>query len=314
MRAVARPNFLVIGAAKCGTTALYHYLRQHPDIYMSDNKEPLFLAYDFDDPDFSDKQRGGVATLEEYEALFDGVTTERAVGEASTLYVYSPLTIPNIKRYVPDAKLIALVRNPADRAFSSFQQIVAMGTEPLTDFAEALAAEPQRLATRTTLTHYRNGGYYYRQLKPYYDEFGSDRIRVYLHEDLTAEPLAVLQDIFRFLGVDDTYAPDFSVRHNVAIARAPRNPVAGFLRKPSVIRPIRKLVPAPIRHGLVPVLYTGSAFPVEIRRQLIEDFREDILQLESLIGRDLSAWLEVPEGDTPTASPRTSARYANARS
>jgi hypothetical protein len=308
------PNFLVIGAAKCGTTALYHYLAQHPDIYMSPNKEPLFLAYDRADPDFSDKQRGGVSTLAEYEALFDGVSTEKAIGEASTLYIYSPLAIEGIKRYVPDAKLIALLRNPADRAFSSFLQIVAMGTEPLTDFADALEAEAGRLTTRTTLTHYRNGGYYYRQLKPYYDAFGPEQIRVYLHDDLVAEPLAVLQDIFRFLDVEDSYVPDFSIRHNVAIARAPRNSLARFLRKPDVIRPVRRVVPASLRRRLVGVLYTAPPFPIEIRRQLLEDFREDILQLEGLIGRDLSAWLELPEDETSMGSPRTMTRHAQARS
>ena len=145
------PNFFIVGAQKAGTTSLYHYLNQHPQVYMSPIKEPFFFDHELSaGGQVVRREFGGrrqpprFANIEEYSALFDGVGDEKAIGEATPLYIYAPGTPERIERYVPGAKSIALLRHPADRAYSAFLYAVRIGAEPLTDFAQALRAEPLR--------------------------------------------------------------------------------------------------------------------------------------------------------------------------
>src|SRR3712207_4104321 len=127
------PNFLVIGAMKSGTTALYYYLEQHPEIYMSPVKEPNFFS--------QENAADTVTHIGTYEQLFKGASGKKAIGEASHSYLYEPRAAAEIRRYVPKVKLIAILRNPIDRAYSHFLHMVRSGTEPLDDFAQALREE-----------------------------------------------------------------------------------------------------------------------------------------------------------------------------
>src|SRR5918995_644162 len=148
------PNFFIIGAQKAGTTSLYHYLNQHPQIYMSPVKEPFFFDHEF-------SSNGEVVQQEfaEHQALFQGAKGETAIGEASPLYIYAPGTPERIKEYVPEARSIALLRNPADRAYSAFLHAVRIGVEPCTDFAQALRGEEERVRNGWHyIFHYRNRG------------------------------------------------------------------------------------------------------------------------------------------------------------
>lgn len=221
------PNFLLIGAMKAGTTAFYQHLDQHPEVYMSPNKEPNFFAFEGEKLDFrapSDIEglnRHAVTDIDEYRALFDGVSGEKAVGEASHWYMYKPEASDRIKHHIPEAKMIAILRDPAERAYSEFMHFVRDGDEPITDFAEALRQEKARIHANWTMGRYVDRGYYYTQLKRYFDRFDPGQIRVYLYEDLRADPLLVMQETFRFLGVDDAFVPDTSIRTNVS--GVPRN-------------------------------------------------------------------------------------------
>ena len=149
------PNFLIIGAMKSGTTALYYYLEQHPEIYMSPVKEPNF---------FSSQERenaaGAVARIGNYRDLFRGVSGETAIGEASHSYLYEPGAAAEIRRYAPEAKLIAILRNPIDRAYSHFLHMVRSGTEPLDDFAQALQEEAAGIHKERTFQDYIGRGLY----------------------------------------------------------------------------------------------------------------------------------------------------------
>ena len=145
------PNFLVIGTGRAGTTSLYHYLAQHPQIFMSPVKEPKFFALeghslDFRGPGDERIRAETTTTLSAYRQLFDGVRDEIAVGEASTLYLSHETAPDAIARYVPDVRLIALLRDPAARAHSAFQHLTRDGWEPLAEFEEALRDEPRRIA------------------------------------------------------------------------------------------------------------------------------------------------------------------------
>ncbi len=147
------PNFFIIGAAKSGTTSLYYYLKNHPQIYMSPVKEPEFFSFTGQKIDRKDMRLApGIFAITErndYEALFKDVKDEVAIGEASPSYIYVPEVPARIKAMIPDPKFIAILRHPAERAFSHFNMRLnkssANAIEPITDFAEALRAEEGRI-------------------------------------------------------------------------------------------------------------------------------------------------------------------------
>ena len=298
------PNFFIIGTQKTWTTSLYHYLNQHPQIYMSPRKEPHFF-----EGMHSEFHRPGLRTLpvtnlEDYQALFEGVSDEKAIGEASASYLYSPRAPALIKRSVPHPRLIAVLRNPADRAYSNFVHLVQVGREPLATFVEALQAEYRRILENWgPLWHYKQKGFYYAQVKRYLDTFGRDQVKIYLYDDLRGSPLSMLRDIFRFLDVDDTFAPDLSIEHNTA--GVPKNKSIYSMatrlasRNPALKHAIlERFLPAgPRRYIKNKIFVKPPPLPTEVRQQLIYSCREDILKLQELIGRDLSPWLNDDEGD-----------------
>jgi hypothetical protein len=290
------PNFLIIGAMKSGTTALYYYLEQHPQIYMSPVKEPNYFC--------SGEQENSVGNsatrIGDYQDLFKDVSGEKAIGEASHCYLYEPEAAARIQDYIPDAKLIAVLRNPVDRAYSHFLHMVRNGSEPLTDFAQALREEETGGYQKRNLQDYVGRGRYYDQLKRYFNTFSRDQIKVYLYEDLSNAPVDILQDAFRFLGVDDSFVPDVSLRRNVS-GYPKHKTVDKLLTKPSLIKDALKIyLPARLRWRLSKAfddlktrnLVEPPPVQPEVRRQLIEVYREDVLKVQELIHRDLSGWLE----------------------
>jgi hypothetical protein len=296
------PDFLVIGAAKSGTTSLYHYLKQHPHIYMSPVKEPKYFALEGHPLDFTgpgdDRIRPQTTTTEDaYLALFEEAGDQPAVGEASTLYLGDiEGTAQRVAKRIPDARLIAIFRHPADRAFSAYMHLRRDGFETLESFREALDAEPERIR-QGYYYHWRlrTRGYYARYLQDWYDAFPREQIKTFLYEDLAESPLGLMAELFRFLGVDDTFRPDVSARHNRS--GLPRNQqMQNFLTKQHPLKEwFKRFVPERLGHRLIslvqPGLISTPGIPPDIRRQLTTDYREDILQLQDMIRRDLSHWL-----------------------
>jgi len=179
------PNFLIIGAAKSGTTALYTYLKQHPEIFMSTPKELRYFSNVSSPPEGIPHHRA-VFSLEEYKSYFDAVTDEKAYGESSPMYLYTPGTAERIRTAIPDVKILAILRNPIDRAYSAYTHALRDWIETAETFEEALEKEPERIgAGWGMLWHYANAGYYYEQLSRYYKVFDPDQIRVFLHDDLS---------------------------------------------------------------------------------------------------------------------------------
>lgn len=295
------PNFLIIGAIKSGTTSLCYYLKQHPQIYMSRVKEPRFFALEgervnFRGPGDYNIADESVTDIKIYRTLFQSISGERAAGEASALYLYSFKAPQRIYHYVPNAKLIAVLRNPIERAYSSFLHCIRDGREPLDDFTEALLEEEKRIRNSwAPIWHYKRAGFYHEQLKRYFDLFDKSQIRVYLYEDLNEDPSGTLRDIFRFLEVDESFIPDTSARLNVS--GVPRNKalhsLVTNLNRPTiksfVPNRLLKALREPVRSR---VLTKPPQLLPEVRGRLIEVFREDILRLQELIDRDLSGWLE----------------------
>ena len=296
------PTFLVLGAMKAGTTALYTALDQHPDVHMSPVKEPNFFAFAGTQPDFQapiDQRPEGVnhtsiTTLDQYQELFAGATDETARGEASHWYLYHPDAPANIERYVPTARLVAMLRNPVERAYSEFLHFVRDQDEPLADFAAALDAEEERIANHWALGRYVDRGRYDEQLARYLDRFPREQIRVYLFDDFVDDPAAIRRDLYRFVGVDPSFDPD---ERRVNASGVPRSRVLHALLTAA----------APLREAVVPLLPDGVVDWVNdlknrnldkppmdpaVRARLIDTFRPHVRRLEALLDRDLSHWLE----------------------
>jgi Sulfotransferase family len=316
------PNFFIIGAAKSGTTALYYYLKQHPQIYMSAVKEPRFFAFEPEDLTFGgpgdmELHRRTIVNMDKYLALFRDVSDELAVGEASPVYLCSPKAARRIRSLVPDARLITILRHPVERAYSHFLHQIRDGVETLTDFSEALDAEEQRARDNWEYRwRYKEIGCYTEQLKKYYDTFDRSQMKIYLYEDFDTHPQGVLHDLYRFLGVDETFTADTSTRYNTS--GVPRSKVVHTVlsRLQKATRKTFDGVPQPKDEPAAQTQLLGRVgkfsliekarrmglklrdsnlakpqLRPEVRQRLLEYYREDILALQDLIRRDMSHWL-----------------------
>jgi hypothetical protein len=272
---------------------------------MHPKKQLNFFALEGEDGDFRgpgrhDSTLHSTTTIEAYRAQFGGVTDELAIGEASNLYLYHPKAAERIRRHIPEVKLIAILRHPAERAYSRFLHLVREGREQITDFARALDEEETRIRNNWWPDfHYLHVGLYHAQLKRYFDLFPRDQIKIYLYEDLKSDPLGVMQDLFRFLGVDDTFMPDTTIRYNAS--GIPKNRVLhSSLEKLRQVRPVvERFLPEALRQRLLRIAVdinnhnlTKPRLSREVRARLVEGCREDTLKLQHLIQRDLSTWLD----------------------
>ena len=294
------PNFLIVGAAKAGTTSLYSYLQQHPEVFLSTPKEPRFFALEGETPNYQGPiqiiNQKSVTHWEDYQALFAKAEGKKAVGEASTVYLYEPQSLARIQNYLGQPKIIVILRNPVSRAYSSYMHLVRDGQETLS-FKEALAEEKERIAKNwPPLWHYQTRGYYYSQLKPYIDAFGPEQVKVFLFEDLCEKPKELMKELFEFLEIDSTFDPDVSRRANPS--GAPKRMWLSRLlnRKNPIKQAAKAVLPRQFRKNIYSSLQQsnmGDKTQINplIKAQLIDDYREDVEQLQSLIGRDLSHWL-----------------------
>jgi hypothetical protein len=294
-----RPDFLIVGAFKSGSTALYEGLRRHPQIFMPFHKEPLYFGDDL-------TRRYGRYTEAEYLHLFDPAKPGQKSGEASTWYLYSVSAAREIHDFNPAMRIMVVLRNPVDVMYAQHSQLIYNVIEDIPDFADALAAEPDRRAGRRIPEgpinienlFYRHSVRFAEQLERYFDVFGRDNVHVMLWDDLRRDGAGTVRGALEFLGVDPTLAaapPNANENKRVRsplvqrLIFAPRLllPLAPFLRRFPLVRAVRTRLldmnsEAKPRAPMDPLL----------RRQLLDEFTPDIERLGRLIGRDLSAWLE----------------------
>jgi hypothetical protein len=293
------PNLLILGAAKSGTSSLYGILSQHPDVFMSRFKEPTFFVwgdreYDIQGPGVARIGRSVVTDIDSYLALFSDARHERIRGEASTGYLHTAGVAERIQQLVPDAKLMAILRNPIDRAYSAFLHARRAGLEPKSDFEQALDEEPHRVRTRWIgLTTYTTVGMYAEQLHRYLSIFPCEQIRIYLFDDLLRDPMGLAIDAFRYLRIGDEFEPDVSIPANrgSAVRSVRLYGSLGSLRESSLGRRsrlgrsarafVRRINERP-KEQLAP----------NVRQRLGAHFEADVMQLSQLLDRDLSPWLE----------------------
>lgn len=294
------PTFIIFGASRSGTTGLYTYLKQHPDIFMSPRKETNFFAYEgrtlaCKGPG-ADYINNSVTEFKDYVALFADSKGAKARGEASPLYLYEEGTAERIRRRLPNVKLIAILRNPIEQAYSHFLYARRQMIEPLEDFEAALDAEQSRVdAGWQPMFRYARFPRYAEQLKRYFAVFPKEQIRIFLYEDLEEKPLEVLKDVFGFIGVDDGFSPDIDYRPN-----AGGNPRSSFIQdlvmKPGPAAQIAAFfIPAAMRGRIRDALsawnMTREECPPTSRARLQRELADEIRTLQSMIGRDLSGWL-----------------------
>jgi len=295
---VKRPDLFIVGAFKAGSTAMYEYLRVHPQVFMSVPKEPMYFGADL-------TPRYRRMTEEEYLALFKGAADSQRAGEASPWYLYSTAAPLEILDFSPSAQAIVLLRNPVDVMYAQHSQLVFNQREDILDFGTALAAEEDRRAGRRVpvdalrpeALYYRHSVRFADQLRHWFDAFGRDRIHVIVFDDLVADPRAVYRQALVFLGVDSDYEVDLSVYNPNRRARSGR--MQRLIFAPP--RPLRalfgKLRSLPVAHRLRDRLVSANSrkaaraeMDPDLRRSLTSEFAPQVADLGALIGRDLSAW------------------------
>jgi len=296
-----KPTFLVLGAPKCGTTSVYYYLKQHPDVYLC-RKEVHFFAHG--DPLYQDI---AVQTWEDYLSLFDEAEDASAIGEVAVRYLYSETAFRNIKKYLPEGKLMVLLRDPVERAFSHFLMRFRTGGMVAKD--GTIPSEEKIRKEFDEGKDYVERSLYYKHIKKYYEEFPSRNISVFLLEDIKSEPNETIKNIFKFIGVDEGYSVNTDKRYNVStvedynslLVTLRRNRFLRYLRSSKIVkRLISGLIPRSLldrlewrRAGNSKSIKEVVDLPLDVRRKLVQYYEEDISKLETLIERNLSHWRQV---------------------
>ena len=288
------PNFIVIGAAKAGTTALYWYLAEHPQVFMSPLKETNFFAFGLDPegkPLYGNPEvhRYPIQTLADYEKLFAEAGGARAIGEASPIYLECPQAAGRIRSLLPRARIICCLRNPVERAYSDYQMYLRSSGQRL-DPARDLVPGAAWLHPDS---HWMEISRYHGQLQRYFDAFPREQIHVYLFDDFRNNSLEVTQDVYRFLQVDPTFVPDMDTPHNVGGVPASRLMEEMFSsRAVAAVKPwIPKGAANWVRRLRTRNMRPAPSLPTELRQQLTSHFRSDIAATSKLIGRTLDHWL-----------------------
>ena len=297
------PTFVIVGAPKSGTTALATFLGHHPDVFVSNPKEPHFFDAAYD--------KGMAAYLRDH---YGGWGQESAAGEATPSYLSVPYVAARIHDSLPKAKVIALLRNPVDRAYSAWWMRRARGMEPLS-FAAAVGAErnaleagnvlagpdaeqawkahiaSERAGDRPRIRMYLQSGWYGTHLGRYLDQVGPGRLRVVVADDLAADSREVVRGLWEELGVDPDFHPPDRGRVNEALGHRAA-PLLRIARATRVMR-LRSRLPEPTRERIKARLSRmGSQPPMDPqdRAELVAYFAPEVAKLETLLGRALSAW------------------------
>ncbi len=289
------PNFVVIGGTKAGTTALFWYLAEHPEIHMGARHHIGYFAYGLDDDGnllYGDPELHSwpVKTLAGYEEMFADAGDAKAIGDVSPIYLETPHAAARIHEMFPDGLIICSLRNPIDRAYSDYLMFLrkrGRRIDPDRDLiSSAEWAQPD--------SHWMALGRYHEQLTRYFDLFSRDQIRVFLAEDLRNNTEATLQGIYRFLGVNPDYLPDLDTPHN--IGGVPSSMLLERLLTSHALRAaVKPLVPRRAANRLRKLrtsnMETPPPLPLELKKELTQHLQEEIAKTGELTGINLDHWL-----------------------
>jgi hypothetical protein len=295
---VRRPNFFIVGAPKCGTTALETYLGRHPDVFMCPLVEPHYFG--------TDLPFGGRAPFDEgdYLSLFANARDQRRVGEKSVWYLYSKRAAVEIKTFDPGARIIVMLRNPVDQMHALHGECRFQGSEHIKDFEAALRAEPARrqglgLPPRgmREACLYSAVARYPEQLARYFEVFGRENVHVIIFDDLRAHAASVYRSTLAFLDLPP--AADIDLRPENTSHQPRSDRVARMIHEPPQLlrRLVRAILPLPARVRVTTRLRRlnrreapRSPMSAELRRRLQAQFAGDVERLGEMLGRDLTHW------------------------
>lgn len=301
-----KPNLFIVGQMKSGTTALHGFLQEHPEIFMSSFKEPHFFCDDFHlESDQHHKKQLFFDFRQEnsYLQLFAKVKAEKVVGEATANYLYSRVAAEKIHHFNPDAKIIILLREPAQYLYSLHSHYAKFTEENEPNFANALTLEAERKQGKhssprvmaPSFLFYSERVKYYEQVKRYYDCFATEQIKVIIYEEFRADNEGVYRDILEFLGVDSTFTPNFAaVNVNKEVKfRAINN----FVNRPLVKAISKNLISQEfnefVRDNIVEKLLWHQApkekIPTSIKLDLMQKYQPEVVKISELVGVDLEA-------------------------
>ena len=296
------PNFLIVGTAKGATTTIHEYLKQHPNIFMTENKEPCFFLYpEKETPKFSTHKKNHtklfVNSFNEYKELFETSDAEVKIkGESSTPYLYFHNdTIKNIKNYISNysqIKILIVLRNPVERAYSQYMMKRRDLKENLS-FSEAIAEESNRIKQNYHFDYfYTNRGLYYNQVKDYLDNFSS--VKIVLFEEFKKDSNKILNEITEFLELPEF---DFKKINNKNVSGLPKSKgITNFINNsPRFFSLSKRLIPDKLGKNVLNYirnknLKKGESINLKDRETLMHFYKNDINKLEKLINRDLSNW------------------------
>ena len=294
-----KPDFFIVGGMRCGTTALDHYLGQHPEIFMASPKDPHQFDSDLRWP-------ARTITWSDYTARFSGATNEQCVGDPNSTYLYSTQAAQQIRDFHPGAKIVIMLRNPVELLYSWHGWMRFHDVEPIEDFGLALDAEERRKqGVDLPETGFPASVFFYRdlarlsvQVERYLQCFGAEQVHIVLYDDFRHCLPAAYRGTLEFLDVNPEFMPEFEV---VNQNRVPRSQVVNrVLNSPpeALRRLVKAVLPNPnLRDGVIRRLrqlnkhYRPRAEVAEdVRERLAAELAPEIRRLGELIGRDLSRW------------------------
>jgi hypothetical protein len=307
------PNFFIVGAPKAGTDELYYFLDQHPQIFMSPLKEPCFFSNEIRLENFSEELKpvvsaaaqslsmylnggaterrfgGMVTSSEDYHRLFSDVKDEIAVGEGSVSYLWSSSAASLISKMIPHARIIIILMDPAERAFHQYLKSLSDGNVTHSFHTHLEMALKDRQNQINIYHPFLSFGNYTEQVRRYKEQFPPDQIHLSLYEDLHSNYSFWFKSILAFLQVDDAFVPK-----PVTVPSTPHFSRFSQIGRTNGLGSLSKFIPRPLKLKLKDSRYLRGEKPslcLQDREILVNYYRENILELEKLIGRDLSAWL-----------------------
>lgn len=297
------PNFLIVGAAKCGTTSLFHYLNQHPQVFIPEKKECFFFSglQPFNGPRNDQAINEAIVhSLSEYQALFDGAGDKPLRGDVSHDYLYYyQRSIANIEKHLGNqVPIIIILRDPRERAFSHYKHHVKSGTTTDTSFQQALAKEQQRIEQGWSWNwHYTRASLYADSVEAYLNAFA--KVKVYFFDDLAKDAGSLVRDMYEFIGADPDFQPELRVENPGVSIRNPR--LNRFLRGESVAKELAKRLLRTVGLSAEQIsalkkktmsANTGAkeSLDEDVRKRLTALFETDVKRLESLLDADLGHW------------------------
>jgi hypothetical protein len=293
-----KPNFFIVGAPKCGTTAMNNYLQQHPDIFMAPKELHYFGA------DLETKVK---LSEQEYLKYFENAGDKNIIGEASAWYLFSKFAAREIKMFSPDARILIMLRNPVDVIYSMHSQNLYDGNEDVNSFEQAIELDDERkkgiqLADAVDfykMPTYKESVLFYEQVKRYLDVFEKVNVHIIIYDDFAANPAGSLKEILSFLGLGDDLSVNYkiinpnkqlkSLRLHRIIKKPPKR-LKGMIR---IVLPVKRF-----RHQIMKTFTRWnvntkkrSEMNHHLRKKLQAELKDDIFLLSQLINKDLTGWL-----------------------